>query len=76
MPIKIFGALLLLSAFLLRWGMVRDQMRGFTGPKHRRIFREQNRTRFLLAVYTQGACALICAIAGAACLAHTLLIRR
>lgn len=72
MPAKLLGLALLLTGFLLQLGVARARLRGYIGPRRRRIYRDTERSRFRFALAKQIAGALICLAAGALCLAKGL----
>ncbi len=72
MPIKLLGLALLFAAWLLHRGIKRARHRGYVGPARRRVYRDEQRLQFRVALASQALGALICCLGAYLCLAGAL----
>ena len=68
--IRLVGLAFLLAAYLLRRGWRKARERGYVGPRHRRVFRAVDPTRFNVAVAGQIFGAIVCFVAAVLCFTH------
>ena len=67
MPAKLIGLAFLGAAWLIRRDVRRARERGYVGPAHQPIRREQQRMRFNAAVAARMAGVVICLVAAYLC---------
>ena len=70
MPAKFLGLALIAAGALLFRGIKLARVRGYTGPRHRRVSRDAHRLRFHFTLGWQALGAVICLAAAYLCLGH------
>lgn len=68
LPAKLLGLAFILAGLLFYRGVRLARVRGYTGPKHRRIHRDTQTWRFQFALGSQAVGALICFVGAYLCL--------
>jgi len=70
MPAKFLGIALVIAGLLLRRQFMRARVRGYVGPRYRRIHRAREGVKFHLTLGSQAFGALVCLIGAYLCLTH------
>jgi hypothetical protein len=68
MPAKILGVLLIVAGMLMQRGVRVARVRGYVGPRYRRVYRQDQKWKFRIALGSQGLGAFICFTSAFFCL--------